>query len=214
MKQLLCEWEENGYDDSDGFSAYWDSERQTVDKEMTWTTRGGVHPSEFQPLTPDALAAALAWLENHIFDGITAAEQHDILTPADAPIGREMELLVDHNFSDKRAGVKHELKAGQWGDVFWCGAFGQFYRNGYNRPGRDNRRVGLRMSHDGSRVFVPLSKLRQHRQPLTAEELRQRAHTLAQGCQFGAALSSRFAWDSRNQAAELLKTLEAADKAA
>jgi len=79
--------------------------------------------------------------------------------------------------------------------VFWVGAFGQFYRNGYNHPGRANRRVGVRLL-DGTKVFAPLKDLRLDREMLSEKELYERAEDLSRHYNFGAMFAG-FTWASK-----------------
>jgi hypothetical protein len=76
----------------------------------------------------------------------------------------------------KHKGVKYD--AGLRGEVFWSGSYGHFYRNGYNKPDRENTRVGLRLT-TGEKIFVALSALRLDREPMLDGELMVRAHQAA-----------------------------------
>lgn len=71
-------------------------------------------------------------------------------------------------------------------------AFGTFYRNGYNRPNRDNRSVTGTLP-DGTVVNVPLKKCRCLRDPMTDAALRERADELSRHLNFGAIAGCR-AW--------------------
>ncbi len=59
----------------------------------------------------------------------------------------------------KAAPVWEEIDAGATGEVLAQATFGQFYRNGYNTPGRTNTTVYVRLD-DGREVQTPASKLR------------------------------------------------------
>lgn len=122
-------------------------------------------------------------LAEHIYQLIRNAELRDVFEPQDAKFGTVLRLTEAHTHKDKTTGAKTTVAAGTVGEVFWCGAFGTFYRNDYNHPNRDNRRVGLRLL-DGSKVFVPLKKCRLHKEPMTDSELRQRAEELAKHRRF------------------------------
>lgn len=203
MKYKLCSWECNGYQDSDWYLVLWDSEAQTVRKVEVGTTRCAagcnVEGHGYELPTPEVAEAARAWLEEAIYQTIRAAELRDVLEPNNAPLGSWLRLLRD--YKHKVATIPADTR----GYVFWCAAYGQFYRNGYNHPGRNNRRVGLELK-DGRRVFVALSACRLDREPMSDGELRERAEGLSWQGQIGAAFSGH-TWDSYNWLAPALKAL-------
>jgi len=88
------------------------------------------------------------------------------------------------------------------GVVIDCKAYGQFYRNGYNQPGRENRTVKFR-TDDGRMVKAPLAKLRLDREPMDDAELLERAERLSYGLRF-CALDARCAWESTDEAHEAI----------
>ena len=101
--------------------------------------------------------------------------------------------------------AKHKgapIPEGTVGEVFWSGAYGQFFRKGYNRPGRSNTRVGLNFA-DGSSAYVALSACRLNREPDDDEELGSCARELAQNCAFSRITGEKHAWDSENYALAL-----------
>ena len=59
----------------------------------------------------------------------------------------------------KTSPVWEDIDAGATGEVLNQATFGQFFRNGYNTPGRHNTTVYVRLS-DGREVQCPASKLR------------------------------------------------------
>lgn len=208
MKYKLCDWEENGYDDSDGFLAYWDSEKNCVDSELIWTTRAAPGPrTEFEPPTLAIVEQAIVWLSDQIFKVLRSAEDRDILEPENAKQGDLLRLTAQHK-SRKTGQI---LESGTVIRVNDCQAFGTFYAKGYNHPGRENRSiVGTVLGKPSLLIRVPLAKCRLHSEPMTDSELRSRANALARNCQFGPALSRRHAWDSNNWALTVLeKTIPA-----
>ena len=94
--------------------------------------------------------------------------------------------------------VWDKFPAGLSGVVKYCGAYGTFYRTGYNQPGRGNRTVKF-VTDEGKMVKAPLSKLRLAKEPMTDEVLRQRAESLSHGLHFGA-MHPRFTWYDKNYA--------------
>lgn len=117
--------------------------------------------------------------------------------------GEGVRFLKSHTFNDKKRGEKIKAESGESGEVIWCGAFGQFYSNGYNKPSRFNRRVGVKLE-DGRVVFCPLEKLRYDREPKSDSELESTAERLSYDAQFGKALHPKHAWDTTNHAFEVL----------
>lgn len=200
MKHALLEYERNGYDDSDFFCVYFDDATNTIGQQEIGSTRyaggllfTGIHRHGAKANFPaDVLEAARKALANHIFSVISAAEHRDVLTPNPANIPFGTKVRVTEN-SSKRA-KKNHFSAGEVGEVYWSGAFGTFYRNGYNRPNRENTSVGIR-TLNGGRVFVPLTKLRLDREPLSDTELRERAEALSHHYNFGACCAG-FTWES------------------
>ena len=207
MLHKLTEWEDNGYDDSDFYISVWDDEAGAVRQIEVGSTRyaGGGAPVDARPVAdPVVLDAALRWLAGAIFGQLRSAEDRDVLEPQDAPIGtilRTVRLVRPRNAAP--------VPVGTVGEVFWCGAFGQFYAKGYNRPCRENRRVGLRLA-DGSSVYVALNACRLDVEPLSDADLMSRSWDLAQNCGFSHAVGCK-AWDSKNYAADLYQRVHAAD---
>lgn len=196
----LTEWEDNGYHDSYFNEAWWNTETQQVEfHEVGATAYAGGDQTPRTPINdPAELEKAIAWLAEKIFDRLKVAEHNDVLNPdvENLAHGREFRLLR----SARNKGVKYE--AGTVGEMVRQSSFGAFYRNGYNRPNRENTRVTLRLI-DGTFATFALSALRQHREPLTDDELRAKAAELAQHCQFSQAGPYKFAWDTKNHAKSL-----------
>jgi hypothetical protein len=201
----LCEWEENGYDDSDGYVAFYNDETGTVGREETWSTRyaRSENPPIFESPTREVVEKACAWLSNEIFGQLRAAEHKDVLEP-NVVIGDRVKFLKSGTFKDKKANREVAFEAGEAGEVIWMGHFGTFYRNGYRQPGRHNGRIGVRLE-DGRVVFVAMGKVRKAREPMSDAELHKRADRLALDCQFGKALSVKHAWDTFNWALEIVR---------
>lgn len=199
-KFRLCDWEENGYHDSYFYMAYWDEATSSVKKMETGSTAygGGVPDSDF--LMPDfeIVEKAIAWLADVIFEQIKEAEYRDVYEPAHVQRGDWLVLLRPV----KCKGI--EYPAGHKAEVSWSGNFGQFFRKGYNRPGRDNTRVGLRGAMPADPIlYAPLSACRRAKDPMPDDELRERANKLAEHCHFKRAVSTHGGWVSRNWALEV-----------
>lgn len=203
----LCDWEDNGYHDSYFYAAVWNDETNAVESIETGSTAyyGGCSAGE--PVKDiDIVLKAVEWLKQYIYKAIRAAEYRDVLEPQAAPHGTELRLIRD---------VRHKgmiIPEGTWGDVFWSEAYGKFYAKGYNKPNRENIRVGLRLP-DGSKVFVALKACRLKRDPLSDAELMARADRLSRDCKFGAACGMK-AWESQNWARPILEAYAASQAAA
>jgi hypothetical protein len=202
----LTEWEDNGYEDSDFWVSVYDDVANEVKAVLRGTTRfagyaPGQGPDLGQPISDFAtLQKALCLLADRIFKLIRSAEDKDVFEPVAVELGTFVRLLRNC----KHKGVV--IPAGTVGKVFWSGAFGQFFRNGYNRPGRENTRVGISLD-DGSIAYVALSACRLNREPEGNESLRTRAHALAQNCEFSRMTGKRHAWDYENYAKALFKKM-------
>jgi hypothetical protein len=78
MKIQLCHWEQNGYSDSDFYTAWYDSETDTIHADCVWTTRGvmtgdptdkvGVRVNADDPI----LVKAYEYLEKYIRGALVA----------------------------------------------------------------------------------------------------------------------------------------------
>ena len=198
----LSEWEDNGYHDSYFHVALWNEDKQIVERVEFGATAyagGWNYMAETLAPTKEIVGKACAWLANVIYRQIWAAEQGDVLEPKAVSKGQDLRLIR----SARNKGVT--VPKGAVGRVFWSGAYGTFYKNGYNRPGRNNIRVGLELT-TGERVFVALSACRLDREPMGDEELRQRAENLSLHCSFRSALTAKGGWDSKNFALAVLQS--------
>lgn len=177
------EWEYNGPDDSDFYRVTFNPNTGELGRVMTGSTRFGLGSDsvrQFELNPPESvLAQAETALAEIIYGCLRKAEDSDTLEPRAASHGDRLRTI--RNIRGKSA-----CPAGTVGEVFWTGTYGTFYRNGYNRPGRDNTRVGLRL-RDGTKVFVALSACRKDREPDSDEALRTRASELARNRNFYAA---------------------------
>lgn len=204
MLHRLTEWEDNGYDDSDFWVSVFDDQTNEVVAVLSGSTRfAGYAPGKGPDLgTPISdlpiLEKAIHVLAGHIFKSLRAAENKNVMEPVAVERGATVRLLRDCRHKDI------VVSEGAAGPVFWSGTFGQFFHNGYNRPGRENTRLGITLS-DGSSVYVALSACRLDREPEGDEALEARARQLAQYCGFSRMTGKKFAWDSENYALTLLE---------
>lgn len=209
MLHRLTEWEDNGYDDSDFWVSVYDDETNEVRAVLSGSTRFAGYapdhgPDLGQPISdPVVLQNAIRLLAEHIFRRLRETEDKDVLEPVAVERGACVRLLRD---------CQHKnlvLPTGTVGRVFWSGAFGQFFRNGYNRPGRQNTRVGISLI-DSTTAYVALSACRLNREPERNESLQTRAWELAQHCEFSRMTGKKHAWDSENFAKALFKKMNGA----
>lgn len=168
MKYSVADWEVNGYQDSDFKALYWSPEDGFSVVEVGSTRYGGggvsadlkAHPpvpAELLPVMREALAEKVARYAMGSF-------AHRVLNPMKFAKGEKVKFLKDGKAKiaskDDKGSVRWvEVKAGDEAEVFWSGHFGSFYRNGYNRPNRDNGRLGLILAN-GDKVFVGMNKVR------------------------------------------------------
>lgn len=178
MKHALCEWEANGYDDSDFFVAEYDDETGIVSKREIGSTRYAGGMDKYERVTdPDIVRKAESWLAESTFAYLKSMDHFAVEEPDDAANGTRLRLLRD---------VRHKgekYTAGTIGTAFWCGAFGTFYRNGYNKHNRFNRRVGIRLD-DGRTFFCALEACRLDREVTSDIELRIHAEQIASRLDF------------------------------
>lgn len=169
------EWEHDGYDDSDCYRVVFDPNTRTLSRFETGSTRYASARTPGAPFVVDVPERVVSDAERVfaglIFDTLRLAEHADILEPRAVKHG-------DRLRTTRAIRGKSACPAGTAGEVFRSGSYGTFYRNGHNRPGRENTRVGLRL-RDGSKVFVALSACRRDREPDTDDALRCRAVELA-----------------------------------
>jgi hypothetical protein len=247
MKFKVCDWEDNGYDDSDFYGAYFDSETGTVKTMLIGTTRGAMPtPKEWSDMplpTAEVVEEARQWLQGHIYGVIHAAEHRDAAEPSLALLGNgvRVKLTKAHrnvaketepcrkcsgtgywvnprNTEDKREcfncngtgefktrtrkkdengkQVYVAIAEGTEGVIVGSATYGTFYRNGYNKPGRHNTTLKVKLD-DGTTVNVPAEKVKLATEPLTDAELAERAKKLSFGYQWGAACGCK-AWLSKD----------------
>jgi hypothetical protein len=244
----LCEWEINGYDDSDFMMSAFNDETNKIETICVGSTRyaGGYDYRGAIMPTVEIVEKARLVLAEYIFQSIRAAEHRDVLEPDDVAEGVRVSLIEAHknqtfkttsctkcngsghwvnpkNSADKREcfackgygelqGEKvkdangklvwEKFSIGLSGVVKYCGAYGTFYRNGYNQPGRHNRTVKF-VTDEGKLVKAPLSKLRLAREPMTDEKLRERAESLSHDLHFGR-MYPKCAWYDKHFAADVV----------
>ena len=95
----LCDWEDNGYHDSDWYMAVLNRTTGEVTREEVGTTRFADafdYSAYGQELTEADVRAGLNWLEERIYQMIREAEHSDVLAPDGMEEGTAVLLLKDH----------------------------------------------------------------------------------------------------------------------
>ncbi len=150
----LCDWEHNGYHDSDFYMAVLNRTTGEVTKEEIGTTRFAAPPEYTgykQELTDHDVRMALTWLEDRIYHLIRQAEHDDVLAPDSIEVGTAVILLQDHRSQAKETSVEPCLKCdgiGKWvnprnsedvRDCFGCEGTGERHRPGEKVRGDDGK---------------------------------------------------------------------------
>lgn len=173
MNALIARYEDNGYHDSYFYAAVWNSETQTMHDIMESTTAAGggrtVDATPLRECPQDVQEKFKQWACRRAAEMIHAEKEADCLTPETIKNGDELVMLRDVRKRDRTL----VIGKGTAGRVFWWKAFGTFYANGYNQPGRKNIRVGLELEN-GDRVFVPLKATRRAETPEPIESIEKR----------------------------------------
>ncbi len=250
----LCEWEINGYSDSDWILMVYDDETNSIKSLTIGTTRfAGCAAHGYQicyecagsPISPtqEIIEKARLVLKDFLFQRIKRLNYLSVMEPEDVNPGDKVQLLIDHknqafeykkcencingqwinpkNPQDKRdcfscygeGEIKgNKLKqnnklvwlkysAGLTGTVKSCRAYGTFYKNGYNQPGRDNKTV-IFVTENNKIVRAPLSKLRLAKNLKSDFELLQQAEEQSKSLHFGM-MHPRFTWYDKNYVSNL-----------
>lgn len=181
-KYLLEDRERNYPDDSDFYVIFWDTNAHEIRSECYGSTRfpsPTVAPACYlREIPPEVQAEINVWYAARLFQILQAEDRRAVDEPSDANRGDVLVTLKAGTFKDKRTGTQIPYEAGEVGTVVWAGAFGKFYRNGYNKIGRHNLRVGLKFE-DGRVVFIGLKDCKTARQYATDEALRAKAEAFA-----------------------------------
>lgn len=182
-KYLLEDREINGHDDSDFYAIFYDTETGTIRSEIYGSTRFSsprVAPTDeyIRDIPEEVKPKIYEIVYRTAFEIIKRDDRQAIDAPEKISVGESVSLLASGSFKDRRSGSTVKYSEGESGVVIWEGAFGKFYRNGYNRKGRSNTRVGIRFE-DGRVVFVSLEICKLIREYMSDEEISERAANYA-----------------------------------
>lgn len=154
----LCDWEDNGYHDSDFYMAVLNRQTGEVTKEEIGTTRFAAPPEYTgyqQELTTDDVRAALVWLEEHIYKRLRQAEHDDVFAPSAIDEGTAVILLKAHRNQMREIIAEPCLKCngtGEWvnphnpDDVrkcFGCDGTGERRTRGDKVRGEDGKIISV-----------------------------------------------------------------------
>ena len=205
MKYLLNWWERNGYDDSDWYAAWYNSDTNSIEVEEIGSTRygGGIRMPQYPHMdsAPNDVYAAFRTLiiercATLIHNGIV--QSHNEPQPTDIkcpPAYSGTALTTIRTVKSRKDGT---IPAGLSGFAIWQGAYGQFYKNGYNHPNRANTRVGLELRGEDNEslvIWVALNALKLYGDPESYESVKERiARSFDQGTLSIAPLVGCRAW--------------------
>jgi hypothetical protein len=180
LHQLGQEWEHNGRDDSDWYAIAYDDATDSLRKVETGTTRfaDALHHTVLEKATPEVETKAELALRRIVRAALAAADEDERLRPGRFTRGLRVVLTREAKNRDKANGGWIRFVAGSAGEVAAEAHFGTFYRNGYNRPGRENARVLVRFD-DGRSGWVAGASLILERVALTEAELDAKSEQLA-----------------------------------
>ena len=246
----LCEWEINGYSDSDWMAIIYNDETNSCHEVLIGTTRGAFPPhiknSNAEPPTIEIVEKARLVLKDSILKNLIAKNSLNILEPQNVVTGDRIRLIQNHKNQVKVQVTCDKCNGtGQWvnpkkltdlrhcfncegkgfnfggkiksddgkltwlvipaetkGEVISCEAFGSFYARGYNQPNRSNRQLKVKLDNDQV-INVPLAKCRLDKDLMSIEAIESLADKMSYAYNFAATFGTKFAWYSRNYAAEL-----------
>lgn len=202
MKYKLCDWEVNGYSDSDWYMAYWNSETNQVETTVTGTTRGGMDFdwSLYADPTPEVVEASIEWLAKKI----KRLNMRNIIRNHYAP-SQNTHLSVGETvvFKKPHHAKKHGIK-------FKAGDRVQVYRimvdTFRTRPFSRVTWYTVCIREGNKMIYVPMEKFKKQGRPsLKPSAVMKRSREVARNCGFCGFFGG--AWDSNNWA---LKTLRKA----
>lgn len=103
MKLAIQSWEKNGYDDSDGYMIFMDTEKMEVKEELFWTTRGAMpystdgYCTDLMEWTPQRIAFVRSWLVEKKIKSYRHAEMRHREFPKSVEKGETVKLVEAHS---------------------------------------------------------------------------------------------------------------------
>ena len=168
MKYYVCNWEDNGYHDSYFYGACWDTESKSLETHSEGATAyagGWSKPADITTIN-NAPGSVYNEFKEHCINTaakmIFEANKRDINEPDSVNNGDR--VVTIRRVKPRKSPA---IEVGTKGTVFWQKAYGQFYRNGYNRPNRSNTRLGIK-ADSGDTIWIALNacKLDKEVEPL------------------------------------------------
>jgi len=137
-RYYLCEWEVNGYSDSDWMAIVYDDVTNSCHEVQIGTTRCAYPPSiknaNAEPPTLEIVEKARLVLQDALLEILIQKNKLDILEPNNVEAGYRVQLLVSHRNQAKEEVICEKCNGtGQWvnpkkltdlRDCFWCRAKG------------------------------------------------------------------------------------------
>lgn len=199
-KYKLVEWEENGYHDSYGYIAYWDSETGKLDRYCHWTTAfgSGENTSDLLDPTEEAVEAAIKAygkiLGRQEMRKIISAHYHP---RAQWHLARGDKVVFKKAHNSRKAGIK--IAVGDVAEVVSV-RVDEFRTRTYC-----NATYYSVMIKVGEKYFsVPMEKLVKAGRPnVKVSEVKAKAQIRARECDFRSLWFG--GWDDSNWAREIVK---------
>jgi hypothetical protein len=202
-KYKLVEWEENGYHDSYGYIAYWDSEKKTIDRICHWATAfgGGADLSDLLDPTEEAVEEAIKYHGKIIARSVLRKAVRSHYEPTDQSDLKRGDVVVfkkAHN--SRKSGIK--LEVGSVAEVVSVQV--DSYKT---RPYSKVTFFNVMLKVGNKYVSVPMEKLRKAGRPaVKVSEVRANAQLRARACNFRSLYFG--GWDDKNWARDLVKEKE------
>jgi hypothetical protein len=202
-KYKLVEWEENKYDDSYGYIAYWDSETGKLDRRCHWATAfgGGADLSDLLDPTEEAVEAAIKAYGKIL----GRQEMRKIIRAHYNPesqwhLARGDKVVFKKAHNSRKSGIK--LEVGSVAEVVSVQV--DSYKT---RPYSKVTFFNVMLKVGNKYVSVPMEKLRKAGRPaVKVSEVRANAQLRARACNFRSLYFG--GWDDKNWARDLVKEKE------
>ncbi|MDA3961905.1 MAG: hypothetical protein PF961_14035 [Planctomycetota bacterium] len=180
---LLAEYTHHGYHDSYFYDIIFDDEAVTItDKMIGATAFAGGRIGSYEPLSDVIVKQVREYFTGLLCDHYMEVETRICLTPpidALAP-GVAVRTTRVIRGTDRATRGKIQIPADSVAHIVsHPRAFGTFYRNGANRPNRDNARVLIEVQATGQRAYVACNALRMDYEAPTPSGIRPAAVEVA-----------------------------------
>jgi len=175
MEYRICDWEDNGYNDSYFYVGIWDTEKHEIRSVMYGSTAfGGGTPLNTWPMLKDADPAIKQEFKEWYVKTVSKQcfDANDANRNEPKSIGLREDVIIIRDVK-KMKPDKKTIPSGTRGRVFWIASYGKFYAKGYNKPNRNNTSIGIE-TNDGERLFIPLNSVSLDKEIEPIEEIENR----------------------------------------